>query len=165
MPMPRQSEFSADWATEPPIEPPARRTRASRGFARFLITFCIGVAATLAWQSYGDAARESIAGSYPQLSWLAPQPAAAQTIPAAIVPPTDSSDPQELKTISFNLAAIRKRVDQLSASQDQITRDIATKLQTVKQEILDKISVPSPQAIATPARKPVPPPLQVAPSR
>ena len=26
----------------------------------FLITFCIGVAATLGWQSYGDAAREMI---------------------------------------------------------------------------------------------------------
>jgi hypothetical protein len=35
-----------------------------------LISFCVGVAATLGWQSYGDAAREMIASSYPQLGWL-----------------------------------------------------------------------------------------------
>jgi hypothetical protein len=63
---------------------------------RFLITFCIGVAAAPAWQSYGDAAREIIANSYPQLSWLAPQAAVAQPAPATIVPPITSPDhPQE----------------------------------------------------------------------
>ena len=48
---------------------------------RFLIAFCVGVTATLAWQSYGDTAREMIASSYPQLDWLAPQAAVAQTAP------------------------------------------------------------------------------------
>ena len=49
----------------------------------FLITFCIGVAATLTWQSYGDAAREMIANSSPELSWLAPRAASfAQTASA-----------------------------------------------------------------------------------
>jgi len=38
--------------------------------SRFLITFCIGGASTLAWQSYGDAARAMIANSYPQLGWF-----------------------------------------------------------------------------------------------
>jgi hypothetical protein len=37
----------------------------------------MGVTATLAWQSYGDAIREMIASSYPQIGWLAPQTAAA----------------------------------------------------------------------------------------
>src|SRR5260221_6063284 len=37
------------------------------------ITFCIGVAATLAWQSRGDAARKAIAGAVPRLGWFAPQ--------------------------------------------------------------------------------------------
>ena len=32
--------------------------RASRVLGRFLIAFCIGVAATLAWQSFGGVARE-----------------------------------------------------------------------------------------------------------
>ena len=61
-----------DWS---PNRQPSLRKRASRALSRFLIAFCTGVAAILAWQSYGDAAREMIASSYPQLSWLAPQPA------------------------------------------------------------------------------------------
>ena len=42
---------------------------------RILITICVGVAAILAWQSYGDAARQFIASSYPQAGWLAPRTA------------------------------------------------------------------------------------------
>ena len=120
---------------------------------RLLSVFCFGIVATLAWQSYGDAARAMIASSYPQLGWLAPQ-SAAQTAPAMIVPTITSPDPEELKTISLSLAAMRQRVDELAASQDQITRDINTKLQVAKQEILDKISAPSPQLATAPAHKP-----------
>jgi hypothetical protein len=43
--------------------------------ARFLIVISTGVAATLLWQSYGDAAREMIANSYRQVGWFAPRPA------------------------------------------------------------------------------------------
>src|SRR5262249_51390807 len=32
------------------------KKRSSRGVTRYLLAICIGVAATLAWQSYGDAA-------------------------------------------------------------------------------------------------------------
>src|SRR5215470_6063163 len=49
---------------------PPLRNRALRALSRFLIAFCSGVAATLAWWSYGDAARQMIANSYPQLGWL-----------------------------------------------------------------------------------------------
>ena len=48
---------------------------------RFLIAACVGVVATLAWQSYGDTARQIIANSHPQLSWLAPEAAVAQNRP------------------------------------------------------------------------------------
>jgi len=136
---------------------------------RFLITFCIGVAVTLAWQSYGDAAREMIASSSPQLGWLAPQDAVAQTAPATIAPTASSPDPQELKAMSVALAAVRQKVDQLAAQvnagQEQITRDLTTKLQAAEQDSLDRIPVPPFQPAAAPARKPVPPPLQVAPVR
>jgi hypothetical protein len=85
-PSPAQSEFYAGLLpVEPSVEAPAvrpaalendpfpngqpsLRKRASRALARFLITFCISVAATLAWQSYGHPARELIANSYPQLA-------------------------------------------------------------------------------------------------
>jgi hypothetical protein len=132
---------------------------------RFLITFCVGVFATLAWQSYGDVARERIANSYPQLGWLAPEAAVAQTAPAMIVPPITSPDQQEFKAMSSDLAALRQRVDQIAAGQDRITRDITVKLQAAEQDILDKISAPPPQPPAAPARKSAPPPLQLAPPR
>jgi hypothetical protein len=132
---------------------------------RFLMAFCVGVAATLAWQSYGDIARQNIANSHPQLAWLAPEAAIAQTAPATIVPPIRSSDQQQFKAMSFDLAALRQRVDQIAAGQDRITRDITAKLQAAQQEILDKISAPPSQPAAAPSRKPAPPPLQLAPSR
>jgi hypothetical protein len=156
-----RSEFSAG---EPSFEPPPLRKRGSRGPARFLITFCSGVAATLAWQSYGDVVRQTVASSYPQLGWLAPQAAIAQTIPDTIAPPVPSPDQQELKTISLGVAALRQRVDQLAAGQAQIARDFTTKLQAAEQDILDKIS-PAPPPAAAPARRPVPPPPQAAPLR
>ena len=125
---------------------------------RLLITFCIGVAFALAWQSYGDTAREMIANSSPQLSWLAPQRAVAQAASDAIAPTTSSANPQE------DLAALRQRVDQLAAAvaagQEQIGRDFATKLEAVERDIFDKISAPSPQPATAPARKPAPPTLQ-----
>jgi hypothetical protein len=138
---------------------------------RFLITFCIGVGVTLAWQSYGDAAREMIASSSPQLGWLAPQDAVAPTASATIAPTASSPDPQELKAMSVALAAVRQKVDQLAAQvnagQEQITRDLTTKLQAAEQDILDRISVPPSQPAASLARKPSPSPspLQVAPVR
>ena len=42
---------------------PSLGKRVSRRLVRFLIVFSIGVGATLAWQSYGDAARAMIATS------------------------------------------------------------------------------------------------------
>lgn len=142
---------------------PSRGNRALRAFARFLITFCIGVAATLAWQSYGDAAREMIAESYPQLGWLTPQAARpAQPTPAAVSP-----ELLQLKATQLGLTLVQQKVDQLaaqfSASQQQTAGDIAA-LQTAAQDILHKISAPPPRPPAAPARKPVPlaPPQQSA---
>ena len=179
-----QSKFPADqWPTEPSLDTmthpidldriprrPSFGTRALRGLTRFLIIFCIGVAATLAWQSYGDAAREIVAGASPQLGWLAPQaPAAfAQTVPnvvAPTAPATPSPDVQQLTTLSLDLASVRQSVDQLAARQQEVAEAI-TRLQAAEQDILHKISAPSPQPAAAAARKPVPltpPPSSQAP--
>jgi hypothetical protein len=142
-----------------PSERPSLGNRASRALARFLITFCIGVAATLAWQSYGDAAREMIASAFPQLGWLAPQAApVARTAPDVIAPTAPavpSPDQQQLDAMSLGLAAVRQSVDQLAAGQEQMTRDI-TKLQTAAQDILDKISAPPPRPAGAAAHKPAP---------
>ena len=82
------SEFSkARWAGEPPMDAPLQPTdldmvarppprlgkQGSFALARSLITFCSGVAITLAWQSYGGSARKMIANSPPQHRSSTPQ--------------------------------------------------------------------------------------------
>jgi hypothetical protein len=51
-------------------DPPSPGRRTSRSFGRFLVAACLGVTATLAWQSYGDAARQVIASAAPPIGWL-----------------------------------------------------------------------------------------------
>jgi hypothetical protein len=164
---------------------PSLGKRAARGLARFLIIFWTGVAATLAWQSYGDATREMVASSYPQLGWLALQaqtrvetppdlvaatPSAtpssdpvAPTVPAApspdsvapTAPATPSSDSEQLKAMSLGLAAVQELAAQLVAAQQGMASDIA-KLQVGQQDILDKVSsAPPPLPAAAPARRPM----------
>jgi len=75
----------------------------SSAFARYLIAFFIGVAATLAWQSYGSAARKAVAGWSPHLGWLAPAAA-----------PADTSR-ERLKATSLALVAARQSLDKLAS--------------------------------------------------
>jgi hypothetical protein len=152
---------------------PALGRRTSRALVRFLITFCLGVATTLAWQSYGDAARKMVASSHPQLGWLAPQTAtlvgsaSGTTTPAE--PAAPSADAQRLKAILLDLAAMRQSVSldlaamrqsmdqvaaQLAAGNQQIASDIAT-LQAAQQAILRKVSAPPPRPATIPARNAV----------
>jgi hypothetical protein len=125
---------------------------------RFLITFCIGVAATLAWQAYGDAAREMMANSSPVLGWLAPQAAPlAQAAPNQATPTnaaTPSPDLQQLRAALLDFAAVRQSVEQLAAQHQQMAGNIAT-MQTTQQEILRKVSAPPPRQAAAPPRNPV----------
>jgi hypothetical protein len=149
---------------------PSLHKRIPLAFSRFLITFCFGVTATLAWQSYEDATREMLASSFPHLLWLAPrtQPAAqnpSETIafvaPAAPAPPPP--DQQQLGAISLDLDAVRRSVDRLSGSQEQMTRNVdqlaagqaqmtgeITKLQAIGQYILYKNSEPPPPQASAP---------------
>jgi hypothetical protein len=61
----------ADLNNDPsPTDRPSLSRRTSRGLARFLVMACVGAAATLALQSYGGTAKQMIASSAPQLSWL-----------------------------------------------------------------------------------------------
>jgi len=162
---------TTDWTIEPPVNVAAtarlnlnhpslgKRTR------RFLVVFFMGVAATLAWQSHGDEIREMIASSYPQLGWLAPQTAAAETVPEIISPtaPATISGSPEFRSLLINLAALKESVDQLAAQfaggQQQMASEIE-KLKAADQGILEKINSALRPA-AAPARKPapVPPPL------
>jgi hypothetical protein len=164
------SEFSEGrWAAEPPIDPPLhpteldliqnmRSSRVKRAFlalAGFLTVFCIGIAATLAWQSHGNAVRGMIANLSPQLAWLTP-PAA----PVAEAAPTASASasPDQLAAISRSLAAVRQSVDRLAAD---ITKLQATKPDTVSSDIRVSRTSPLPSpTVGAPVRKPTTPPAQ-----
>jgi hypothetical protein len=172
---PTRSEFPDDvWQARPSVaaivKRPSLGKRAIRGLARFLIIFCIGVGATVAWQSYGDMARAMIADSFPQLGWLAPQAAPAQAVADAApqaahpaqgaldtvalgTPPTPSPELQQLRDISLLFATMRQNVEQLAASQQQMAGDIA-KLVTEQQALLQKASAPAPRPAAAPAPRP-----------
>src|SRR5260370_992829 len=124
LPSTTQSEFSADSL---PLTSLVKRTLLT--LVRLLITFCIGVTATLAWQSYGDAAREMIANSYPQLGWLAPQTEpVAHNASDVIAPAPPSPDQQRSNVTSLDLDAMRQSIDQIAnnmvTNQEQITRSV-----------------------------------------
>src|SRR5712675_1600742 len=156
----KKSEFSksglaADLSNEPPLHPSElnliTRARLWLGklvpfaFARFLMIFFTGVAATLSWQAYGSAARETIASWSPHLSWLAPPAAPA------------GASPDQLVAISRGLAVVRQSVDKLAA-------DI-TKLQAAAQGTPDRTSAPLLSPTGVPARKPTPLPQPQPSSR
>jgi hypothetical protein len=92
----------------------------SRTLSRSLIVFCGGVAAALAWWSYGDAARRMIASSYPQLSSLAPPRAlTAPKAPDVIVPyPNQNTMPQSPDRIVAG-EDLTHNTDQTTTSVDQ----------------------------------------------
>jgi hypothetical protein len=148
----------------------ARSERRSRGkravlaATRLVVMFCIGVAATLAWLPYGDAAREMIANASPQLGWLAPQSA---SVPAAQVM-APAAQPHDISPAEFD--AVRERIDRitagqeemthtihdLTAAQEQIAQEIA-KLREVEQYLLYKTAYKEtePRPAPTTARKPL----------
>ncbi len=166
----RPAEFRNDPLAS---ERPSVSRRAIRAVARFAIAICIGVAGSLAWQAYGDAAKQMIANRVPQLAWIssraaasqppgpaattgltapgpaieasAPQPPAAQAapvapiapqpavanVPAPAAPAAPPPDQQQLDGMARDLGALRQSVEQLTARQEQMARDMA-KLQAVK---------------------------------
>jgi hypothetical protein len=166
---PTRSEFSHDrWSDRPSVDAiinkqPSLGKRAMRSLVRLVIIFCISVGATLAWQSYGDVARAMIADSFPRLGWLAPQATPQAAHPAQIVsetvalatPSAALPELQQLKEMSLLFATMRQSVEQLAANQQQMAGDIA-KLLADQQELMQKVSAPSPRPAAAPARKSAP---------
>ena len=158
---PRAARPSLDAMKGSPVIQPKRPSlakRALRRLASLLIIFCAGLGTTLAWQSYGDAARAMIANSSPQLAWLGPQTApVALTAPDAVAPAVATSS--DMQRLALGLAAVRQSVDQLAtefaAGQQHTSGDIA-KVQADEQEILRKLSATPPRPAAAPVPKPAP---------
>ena len=146
------------------------KKRGSRRFGRYLVAILIGVAATLAWQSYGESAKQIIATRAPELGWspatkqmiatwtvgwTKPQKQAPPVAPTA--PTTPSLDPGQLQQTQ-DLAALRQTVEQLAGGQDQMARVIA-RLEAAVAELIAKTPEPPAPSVA-----PAPKPTQVPPS-
>jgi hypothetical protein len=158
------------------------KKRGSGRFARYLVAILIGVAATLAWQSYGESAKQIIAARAPELGWspeakqmiaswtvgwMKPTVGLEKTAPEADAskgPPLPAIDSAQVQQMAQSLAALRETVAQIAASEDQTSREIA-RLESAVAELIVKIPEPSAQPPAAPERKPTPvPPSSRAPT-
>ena len=155
-----------NWATPPPNIPETKKRpivrRISRAIVRYSIVFLIAIGATLAWQSYSDEAIEMVRTEVPSLAWLLPvstakPPPDGQASAAAVLPSGELV--QQLKFMAVDLALVRRsqeqltiKMEQLAAKQDQMAQNIVT-LQSVEQEVIQKLSSP-PQPRVAPAPKP-----------
>ncbi|MGC2077148.1 MAG: hypothetical protein WA728_14160 [Xanthobacteraceae bacterium] len=119
---------------------------ASGGFVRYLVATCIVVAAILAWQSYGDAAKQMVATRVPELGW-SPQtkqviagwmqqlgwskPLVAESKVASVnhtaveavaskAPAATSVDPVQVQQMVQSLSALRESVQQLASRQQSL---------------------------------------------
>ena len=135
---------------------PSVGRRIFRTLTRFFIAVFIGVGGTLAWQSYGDSAREMVIARAPALAWLL----SVSTTTSPAVTATSPDPMQQLQPLASNLDVVRRNVEELATKQDQMAQNIAT-LQAVEEEIRQKISStpPSPfrQATPIPQRNPLQP--------
>ena len=110
--------------------------RLTRSLARFFLAVLIGIGATLAWQSYGG---EVVRAWAPSLGWLLPASPSAEL-------------QAQLRPVAFDLAIMKRTVEQLASSldqlarkQDQMTQAFAT-LQAAEQDIKQNILALAPLA-------------------
>lgn len=122
---------------------PTLARRILRSVSGFVVAVLIGVGGTLAWQSYGDVAKEMVATRAPTLGWLLYAPTRSP-IAAASANPAASS-----------LEALRRSVEQLAVRQDQMAQYILT-LQAIEQDIRQKMSFSPPSAPMALAQPPAP---------
>jgi len=126
------------------------KRRGSRGFARYLVAICIGAAATLAWLSYGEAAKQIIATRAPelgwspetkqmiagwiqQLGWTKPPAGAESSAVRSSVPETPQAAPVA-QTAQENVAPKAPAAPSIDPEQmHQIALDLAALRQTVEQ--------------------------------
>jgi hypothetical protein len=94
---------------------PSIGKRIFRTVTRFSIAVLIGIGATLAWQSHGDEAKETIRTWVPSLAWLIAVSAPKSSAAAA----TASELAQEIEPIARDIAVVRRSVEQLAAKQEQ----------------------------------------------
>jgi hypothetical protein len=186
---------------------PSIGVRAVRGFIGFLLAVCIGVAG-IVWQAYGDAAKQMIGRWAPQFVATSspppenaglpeqPNPPTVEASAAKAAPPPPAPVAQAaaegvapaaaapesavlLESMARELASARQEIDQLKASQQQMSREIAksssakssqakaydakaslaktSQTRASEQNLRPRISALPPRSVAAPARSPMPP--------
>jgi hypothetical protein len=158
---------------------------ASRGF-RYLVAICIGVAAILAWQSYGDAAKQVIATSAPELAWspeakqriaswvqqigwtklpvveskVAPVAQTAPEMVAPKAPAAPSPNPQQVQQIETDIAAVRQAIERLADVRATVEQLAASQDQMARE--IEKLQAANQEILE---KIPTPPPKRPAPAR
>jgi hypothetical protein len=112
--------------------------RLLRTFTRFVVTILIGVGGTLAWQSYGDIAREMVVAQAPTLAWLLPP----TRLPVLSASPNPA---QQFAPAASSLDTVRRSVEQLAARQDQMAQSLAALL-AIEADVRQKMSFTPPSA-------------------
>jgi hypothetical protein len=111
-------------------------------FARYLITFSIGVAIALAWQSYGNSTREGA----PLKAISFDHDAVRQSLDRIA---TSVATSQEQMT-----QRIERSIERLAIGQEQTTRQI-NDMQTFEQYVLDRLSTLPPRPTPPTVSKPI----------
>ena len=163
----------------------AMKRLASRGF-RYMVAICIGVAAILAWQSYGEAAKQIIATSAPEIGWspeakqmiaswvqrlgwtkppVVESKAApvAQAAPETVAPKASAalSLNSRLQQIETDIAAVRQAVGRHLADVRATVEQLAASQDQMAREI-EKLQAANQEILE---KIPTPPPKRPAPAR
>jgi len=150
---------------------PSIGKRIFRTLARFVVAVLIGVGLTLAWQSYGEEAKEMARIWVRSLAWALPQANAKSDVKS---PPADAEVlpelAQQLRLIALDVAIVRHNVgqlatnqDQFAAKQDQMTQNLAA-LQEIEQDVRQRtFSAPTPKPVSPPASKLIHPAARISP--
>jgi hypothetical protein len=133
---------------------PSFGRRIFRSVARFLVVALIGAGVTLAWQSYGDEAKEiakeMVRARVPSLAWLLPVSTMKSSPTGQVTPVATITSPelaQQLKPMAIDLALVRRSVEELAAQQKQMAQSLTT-LQAVEQDKMS--SSPPSEAVPMP---------------
>jgi hypothetical protein len=147
---------------------PSIGQRMSRSLARFFLAVLIGVGCTLAWQSYGNDAKQLVRTRAPSMAWLLPvattsgqgSAAAAVTSPELV----QQLEPmaRNIAVLLFNLEQLAAKQEQLAAKQEQMAENIAA-LQAAEQD-QQKLSSSPPSRTAPAAAGKAPQPATRSPA-
>jgi hypothetical protein len=135
-PTPRPADVNDNPLPTDQPSPGGRRT--SRGLPRFVVAVCVGVAATLSWQSYGGVAKQMIANSAPQLGWLLLPPpamnppsgreiAVEQPSPAVVQAAAPQPAPAPAEAVASTASE--------TATSTAPTRELQQQLETIEQDL------------------------------